>query len=160
MTVGLTKNLIKEELSMCYSHALASSCGLNFEKPRIDNDSVDAELVYRGKKDNWIFSSPRLFIQFKATSSPKLDKNGDLKFTLSRKNYDDLRLRSQNYRILVLCCLPNNGKYVEHHPAHVHIKGASFWLSLLEMPALKRSQKNVVVTIPKNNLVSSCKNFG
>jgi hypothetical protein len=153
MAVGLTKNLIKEELSMCYSHALASSCGLNFERPRIDNDSVDAELVYRGKKDKWIFSSPRIFIQFKATSSPRVDKDGNLKFTLGKKNYDDLRLRSQIYRVLVVCCLPNNTKYVEHHPTHVHLKGKSFWFSLLGLPSLRQSQKNIFIKIPKTNII-------
>lgn len=154
MTVGLSENVKKEELSMCYSHALASCCGLNFEKPRIDNDSVDVELVLRGMKTHWIYSSPRLFIQFKATSSALFDKDGNLKFKINKKNYDDLRRPSQVHRILVVFCLPRDKKSVEYFTTHVLLNGFSFWLSLHGMPQLKQRQQNITLTIPKSNVIS------
>jgi len=141
MSVGLTENIKKEELSMCYSHALAAWGGLNFEKPRIDNDSVDAELVLRGMKDNWKFSSPRLFIQFKATASADFDSKGNLKFVLSKKNYDDLRNPSQVPRILVIFCIPRGVNTVEHHGTKTSINGTCYWASLEGMPQIKNTKK-------------------
>lgn len=154
MGIGLSDSIHKEELSICYTHTLAAWRGINFEQRRIDNDSIDFELIYRGKKCEWAYSSPSLWIQLKATTVAKFDNNGNLKFRIDKKNYDDLRSKTQTPRILVILCLPKSKNYVEYHPAHLTIHGKAFWVSLLGEPPLRKSQHSITVTIPENNIIT------
>jgi hypothetical protein len=152
MNVGLSDSIQKEELSICYTHTLSAWRCINFEQHRIDNDSIDIELIYRGKKNGWDYSSPSLWIQLKSTSVAKFNRDGNLRFKINKKNYNDLRKQSQTPRILVVLCLQKH--YVECNNSQLIINGNAYWISLLGRPPLSISQNSITINIPKTNIIT------
>lgn len=130
----LTENIRKSELSLAYLHCLAIKKGFELEHTRIDNDSVDATVCANGKiVPDALLNSPKLDIQLKATSNWEL-KDGVIKFALPVKNYNDLRSKAVNRKILVVVCLPEKeDDWIEYTPNEIIIRRCAYWVSLLGM---------------------------
>lgn len=85
----------QEALSRAYVTAIAAGAGYETYRPDFDRDSVDIGFNAGGSM------RPNLHVQLKATIN--LRKNGDLfKFSLGKKNYDDLRAETQVPRVIVV----------------------------------------------------------
>jgi hypothetical protein len=127
----LTKNQVKEELSIAYMHAIAAQLGFSCECPRRDMDSVDIEIKAHGKLsiDSTIYS-PEIKFQLKATSG--IDIRGDqIHFALPVKNYNDLRANSMTPRLLVVFELPEDETtWLIHSPQGMSLKKCAYWLNL------------------------------
>lgn len=148
---GLSKENIKEDVSICFVRALAAQSGMSYDTPGRDNDSVDARISYTGDAKGWIWSSPMLDIQLKATSSPKLDKHGDFVFQLPIKNFMDLSRRTQVPRILVLLVLNHKSDFVRLLSNNMLIDGIAYWMSLSNYQTKSKAKKKISIKIPKKN---------
>ena len=152
----LPTNQAKEQLSLAYLRAVAASCNFGVEQTQIDMDSVDASVVCYGypTKDHFDLRSPEIKIQMKATQNLRLGRGGTFVFSLSVKNYDDLRLRSGVPRLLLVFLLPRQQpRWLTHTPKDLTLRKCAYWLSLLGLPET-HNQQNVTVYLPKANLFS------
>jgi len=151
---GLHPEHIKEEVSICYAHALAAQSGINFEPPRRDNDSVDVRLSYAGRRDGWVISSPSIEIQLKATTCPKYNKDGDLKYKLPIKNFRDLSCITQAPRLLLVLVLQKNADYVQLFSDGLSINGIAYWASLAGVTTQSKSKTVIPVLLSHNNVLT------
>jgi hypothetical protein len=98
-------NQQKEQFSLAYIKAVSSVAGFSLHKPSVDDDSVDIVLAQTG--GNGTIRSPRIDAQLKCTSKDVIRENY-IKFTLSLKNYNDLRPENVLVpRILVVVIVPS-----------------------------------------------------
>lgn len=134
----LTRNQIESELSLAYLHAVAAKVGFAVDVPHIDSDSVDAVIAAKGKVDpTSIKHSPKIEVQLKASYNIAVLENDTISFSLSVKNYDDLRSDTMLPRILVLLALPQNKTdWLIHHPDKLVLQKCSYYVSLKGLPAI------------------------
>lgn len=141
----MTLNNQKEQFSAAYARAVASVVGLNVSKCEVDDDSIDITLERRGGL------AERVDIQLKCTAEP-LPAEGDLKFALKLKNYEDLSRPTIMPRILVVLFVPEKSEdWMEISPEKAILRHAAWWLSLEDAPATN-NDTSVTLTIPRSNL--------
>ncbi len=126
----LTPNGIKQEISLIYLHTLATRWSYSFELTRVDMDSVDATICAKGKisGSRGILRSPRIELQLKATEQECHQEI--ISFSISKKNYDDLRQTTMVPRILVVLFLPVGMDWFAFDQEKIEIYGKAFWKSL------------------------------
>jgi len=135
----------KEQFSAAYARAVASVVGLNVSKCEVDDDSIDITLGRTGGL------AEKVDIQLKCTSEP-LPAEGDLKFPLKIKNYEDLSRPTIMPRILVVLFVPEKCvNWMEISPEQAILRHAAWWLSLENAPATDNGT-SVTLTIPRANL--------
>ena len=78
----------KEGLSLAYVKALAARAGFSTSVPEPDRDSVDVRIMAGGPR------RPALDLQLKATADLANPQTGFLRFRLTIKNYNDLRVET------------------------------------------------------------------
>lgn len=136
-----------EQLSLAYIKAVASFCGYNSGKAEVDDDSIDLTISSSaGRK-------AKLDLQLKA--SGVIDSTGEsFSFSLSIKNYNDLRADSLAPRILVVLCMPpEQTQWIDHSVDQLMIKKCAYWVSLKNQPETQNTT-SINVTVPTGNLVS------
>lgn len=150
----LTCNQIKEEISIAYIHALAAKVGFACEKPSIDMDSIDVVVQENGLIDaTSSIYSPEIKMQLKS-SSAIVPQDGQLHFSLSIKNYNDLRAKSTSPRLLVLLILPEElHDCVSHSVDNLVIKKCAYWYNLSGLPETTNTS-NITIQIPETNVLS------
>ena len=89
----------KEQFSIAHMRCLAAVCGLIISREEVDIDSVDVGLSRAGGR------SPELKIQLKCSAALE-KRESDFSFTLSMKNYNDLRRSTLVPRMLVVLEVP------------------------------------------------------
>jgi hypothetical protein len=140
----LSENDRKEQLSVAYAWAIASKAGFAIASYNLDRNSVDLTFSAAGKK------CPSVCVQLKATSHPKW-VNGDteLAFTLSQKNYHDLRRDRVNPIYLVVLELPDaEPEWLEVNDNGLLLRRCAWWMSLANLP--ESTSNTVTVRIPKS----------
>lgn len=150
----LTENLVKEEFSLAYIFAVAAAESFTTNFRRVDNDSVDATVHCNGQlsEDSTLFS-PEINLQLKASSNLKISNN-NIHFPLPIKNYNDLRLRTANPRLLVVLCLPSDRvDWLSHTPTELVLKRCAYFLNLRGMPEVNNAA-SVTVQLPITNVFS------
>lgn len=149
--MSLTLNMLKEELSLCFTHSVANSCGCTLEKIGRDIDSVDCNLRYPGLTlPAAINHFPEINIQLKATSSPNY-KDDVIRYSLPIKNYNELRCQSYSCRLLVLIVIPKVKNYLfKRQPKGIIIFGKAYWANLKGMPE-SGNKKEIKISIPTRN---------
>ena len=152
--IMLDENRIKEQLSLAYVKAVAAIKSFSTEIPHVDNDSIDAEICYNGKLDHdSIINSPSIKLQLKATSNPNIIKD-NIHFPLSIKNYNELRLKSNTPRLLVVLCLPElKNDWVTHSIEELILKKCAYFLNL-HGQSESTNEYTVTVHIPLSNVFS------
>ena len=95
----MDENMQKSRLSLAYIEAVASCVGYEVDEVKVDMDSIDGVLkAGSGRR-------PRIEFQAKATSRDVV-RGDNIHFSLSIKNYDDLRIEAINPRILIVFLMP------------------------------------------------------
>jgi hypothetical protein len=149
----MDENQKKELFSKAFVKALAAQSGFRSAEPDVDDDSIDVILRGRGYKTG--IRNPQIDIQLKCTAS---DKGNDelLKFSLSLKNYNDLREREVLCpRYLFVLIVPSNcDDWLIHQAESSTIKHCGYWFSLKGMQPVKNSS-SVTLNIPKSNRLTS-----
>ena len=148
-----TNNIQKEEFSIAYVHAIAALAKCNVGHWHIDNDSVDISLrasVPDGKQTIY----PQLDIQLKCTDEDISHDDG-IHFPLKKKNYDDLRARVVNQRLLVVVCVPEDvTNWAEQDTEKLSLKKCGYWLAPSNFPD-SDNKTSVIVKIPHENIFSA-----
>jgi len=133
----LSENDQKEHLSLAFVAAIAAKAGYALGDYNIDRDSVDLEVKGGGGM------RPAIAMQLKASST--LDVKGDtIPFSLSAKNYNDLRAARQTPIILVVYQLPKDSDHwLECHSTQLTLRRCARWMSLKGFPEITNESKTV-----------------
>lgn len=145
-TAGMDISRQKEQFNKAYVRAIAAQAGFNPSELEVDDDSVDFELSGRGFVG--LLRNPKVQFQLKCTSQDLV--SGDvIKFPLPRKNYDDLRGNDVVCpRYLAVLLVPEEpAMWVEHHPEHMRMLNACFYVSLRDLPDTANTS-TVTVDVP------------
>lgn len=151
----ITDNQVKEQLSISYVNAVAAMCNYACELTRIDTDSIDVTIRRNGYLASAsVIRSPEIQIQLKATENLVLNTSSQYPFSLSIKNYDDLRSNTMAPRLLVVLNLPaGRNNWLSHSVNDLILRNCSYWLNLHGEPTSPNSS-NVTVYLPSTNVFS------
>lgn len=129
----LKPNGIKQEISYIYLHALVTHLGYSLERTCIDMDSVDATICARGvvTHSKGILCSPKIDVQLKATERDCSEDS--IPFSISKKNYDDLRQNMMVPKILIVLFLPVGKDWLNFDLEKISLYGKGYWKSLKGM---------------------------
>lgn len=135
----------KEQFNRAYVGALAAQAGINSSTPSTDNDSVD--ITFIGRDFGGLIRDPHISFQLKCTHQ-KLRRGENISFSLSRKNYDDLReTRLGHPRYLAILEVPEScDLWTDHLDDATLLRSACFWKSLKGMPSV--DQETITVHVP------------
>ncbi len=141
-------NQQKEQFSITYIRAIAAVAGYSLYRPEVDNDSVDLGIVSRGGTGKIL--SPRLELQLKCTAREILEENY-LKYPLSLKNYNDLKINALVPRILVVVLVPEKiTDWIKQTESELCLRYCAYWVSLRGSPDTENIT-NVTIEIPRSN---------
>ncbi len=150
-------NARMEDMNFAYVQALCAQKGYTLNKAERDNDGVDATIECKGyPADGCTLRSSRIDVQFKATHSRlrKLD-NGDCRFELEAKNYNQL-VQDDRFVRLILIVLHMDSElsnWLEHSEDALKITKCAYWVSFTgQIPTNNTS--TITVTIPQKNVLS------
>jgi len=137
----LSDNLRKEDLSLAYLIALAAQSGYICEPgPRQDRLSVDATIYIEDHL------ATRFDVQLKATSSPKFNRDGSLRYRLKRKNYNDLVApRTVPLYLLVLELPSDEADWLRCTVESLTLKKCFWWTSLRGSDSIKTATKTIII---------------
>ena len=137
----------QEQFSRSVVFAIASRAGCAVSERNVDDDSVDLTLCSK-----MLSRRPSVDVQLKCTGQDVLDDNV-LKFNLSKKNYDDLRITDVLVpRILIVVRVPADiESWLEHTEDHMLVRGCGYWLNLRDAPATDNLSGSTV-RIPRTNM--------
>jgi hypothetical protein len=135
----------KEQFNYAYVGALAAQAGVNSSKQQVDNDSVD--ITFIGKDYPGLIRDPQISFQLKCTHRD-LRTGENIRFRLSRKNYDDLReTRLSIPRYLAVLEVPEScDEWTQHLDDGTLLNSICFWVSLKGLPPVE--QDSITVTVP------------
>lgn len=135
----------KEQFNVAYVGALAAQAGINSAKTAVDNDSVD--IMFLGKGFVGQIRDPQVNFQLKCTHQD-LIVGDNIRFSLERKNYDDLRARDLSTpRYLAVLEVPELCDDWTHHlDDGMLLKAKCFWTSLKGLPDI--DQGTITVSVP------------
>lgn len=135
----------KEQFNRAYVGALAAQAGINFSKPEVDNDSID--ISFFGKDFAGLIRDPQICFQLKCTHRD-LHVDENIRYPLSRKNYDDLRdVRVGIPRYLAILEVPEDCDDWSHHlDEGTLLKSKCYWASLKGLPEI--DQDSITVSVP------------
>ncbi len=143
-------NKQKEEIAISYVRAIASVAGCSCCRPEVDDSSID--IIFR------FTSSPcgGIAAQLKTTSQNQYIHNGFIHYPLSIKNYNDLRAKSIEKRILICMIVPSDipNDWVKQDAEFLRINKCAYWISLENMEDVTNST-SVTVKIPLTNMFTN-----
>jgi Domain of unknown function (DUF4365) len=136
----------QEQFSIAWVHSIASVAGYSVEKTNVDRDSIDVVIKQFGKGEEFPLLEI-LSVQLKCTYSHTPKEDG-IHYPLKIKNYDDLRRKCLNPRILVVLHVPETvDKWLKDTPENILLHHCAYWVSLWGMPASDNSE-TVSVLVP------------
>jgi hypothetical protein len=135
----------KERFNRAYVGALAAQAGINSATPEVDNDSVD--IMFIGRDFPGMIREPQICFQLKCTHQ-NLRVGENIRFSLGRKNYDDLRdVRVGVPRYLAVLEVPENCEDWSHHiDKGMLLRSRCYWVSLKGLPSV--DQESITVSVP------------
>lgn len=139
MGITTSNNDIKERLSIAYASAVAARAGCQIAKFDIDKDSID--VIIRP------VSGPRcqVNLQMKATSDD-ITQNGEVKFSLPIKNYNDLRDTSDviPHYLVILKMPADPQKWLEQNADELAIRSVAYFGNLFGLPTVANTTSRIV----------------
>lgn len=146
---NLSLNTKKERFSIGYIEAIASIAGFSISEVKVDFDSIDLTIDQYDCNDDIIYESLR--VQMKCTST-HIPKNGFISFPLTLKNYNDLRKKTMNPRILVVFHVPDNiDEWMIFHDNRAEFRHLGYWTSIRNAADTDNTGK-VTIKIPTINV--------
>lgn len=141
----------KEQFSLAYVHAVASTAGFALVHYVVDDDSIDVGITAKGLVGT--VRSPQLNLQLKCTATDD-GRGNTLSLSIKRKNYEDLRHTDYHIqRLLVVLRVPAlDSDWIAHSAEQMTLKHCAFWSSLSGQPPLPDAQQSVTVSVPRQNV--------
>ena len=114
---------------------------------KIDIGSVDGILMSG--------SSPRSLIKFQAkATSRNIVRDGNVRFSLPIKNYNDLRIPTKVPRILIVVLMPRDpDQWVSQTEDELCLRRCGYWISLEGRPAVTNTS-SISIDLPTTNIFS------
>lgn len=141
-------NQQKEQFSSAFVRVVATVAGYALYKPEVDEDSVDWGIA--AKRRTGKLYSPRLELQLKSTSRNVID-DFYLRYPLSLKNYNELRVKTHVPRILVLVLIPEHlTDWLVQSESELLMRHCAYWISLGGKPQTQ-NRTSVTIEIPRTN---------
>lgn len=141
----VTLNLQMEQFSLAYIRAVAASAGYQMVRPEIDIDSVDGILMSN------FGSRPKIEFQAKATARD-IVRDGNVRFSLPIKNYNDLRIPTKVPRILIVVLMPQDpDQWVNQTEDELCLRHCGYWVSL-EGRSTVTNTSSVSIDLPTTNI--------
>jgi hypothetical protein len=140
----------QEQFSKAYIRAVSAIAGCTLAEPEVDDDSIDITLSSK------LFPrKPKLDIQIKCHMHDTCIDESGLKYSLKRKNYDDLRTTDVLVpRVLVVVVVPKKlENWLSQSDNEAMIRYCAYWVSLRGLP--EKDQGSITVSIPQLNRVTS-----
>jgi len=159
----MTKNQIKEAISINYIQAIANQIGYKVV-PRIEDHGVDMSIIQVDKTSNYgkvryIDSGKSLECQLKATTEKGIRRtNGLVKYALDVKTYNDLVYRFKKFMplVLILFILPDNDKeWVVCKPDELVIRKHAYWYIPGSEAQISSNTSSVTISIPENQKINN-----
>jgi hypothetical protein len=149
----MNTSIEKEQFSRAYIGAIASRLGINSAKPDVDDDSVDLTLIGKGY-ENHFFQNPNIDIQLKCTANGNIHE-GVLRFSLKKKNYNDLRIINCCHpRYLFILLVPRNiDEWLTLDSDHMILRNMCYYISLKGYP-VSENRNTVSIAIPIENRIT------
>jgi hypothetical protein len=145
-------NLRKEDLSLSYLNAVCAYKGIAVEIQRHDEDSIDVMIkkvmVRQATRREFV---TQIAVQLKATSQNLVEDENSFSFSLSIKNYNDLRRESSVPMILCVLRLPNEERdWLIHSVNELILRNCMYWCVLTNLPD-SNNEETVSIRIAKEN---------
>ena len=138
-------NQRKSRLSIAYIEAVASQAGYQVTEIKVDSDSVDGTLI------GDFGQRPRIDFQAKATARD-LARNGEIRYPLPIKNYDELRIDTINPRILIVMLMPDDpDDWIDQTDDALCVRCCAYWTSILGERD-SANKESVTVYVPMANV--------
>lgn len=149
----LSEELVREQLSIAFLHAVSARAGYSWEPIRIDRDSIDGRVCARGLiVPGATVESPSISFQLKASSSIQ-EGLDPIPFSLRKKNYDDLRGKRWEPRYLALFLLPRDPAEWVHSDGHaLELRRCMYWCSLAQEPE-NDNRRSTTIYVPRRNVL-------
>jgi hypothetical protein len=143
----LPLNERKRAFSMAYLRAVSAVVGYSVSVPESDYDSVD--LIVRSRQGK------RMGLEFQVKCSARDDLRGDaFPFSLSKKNYDDLRADSILPRYLLVVLVPDDiGFWLRQNERLMLYRRCGYWTSLRSLEP-RPDQDSITVPIARANILT------
>lgn len=140
-----------EALSRAYAHAVAAACGLTCSE-RPQDFGIDLSLHEVSEQDGLYSESGfDLDVQLKSTTRA-IETAAGIGYDLDVWAYDLLRRPTEKNRILLVLTLPPDpDEWVRVRRSRLDIRGAMYWASLRDRPAVP-NRRSIRVTIPRRQL--------
>jgi len=144
----MTRQHRQEALSLAYIQAVAAMCGLTHSFPSKDY-GIDIRLHDVERRGNrFLESGVRLDIQAKSTTTSGF-KDTDLIYDLDLRAYDDLRILTEEARLLVVLVLPKDeARWIRQSETKLELRKCVYWASLRGLPEVS-NQSSIRVKIPR-----------
>lgn len=145
----LAPNLCKEQISIAYTHAVATAARCKLQDVKIDDHGVDGILMQTPPDD--LLGNVRIDVQLKCTASDDI-KDDYIPFPLPRFNYDNLRgaHRLDPAILIVMTVPPDLESWVSQNEESLTVVRCAYWMSLRGFPAIDQGSKTVHV--PRENV--------
>ncbi len=141
----------QEQFSIAYIRAVAATAGFAIGSVEVDDDSVDIEI--RSSNASGTVSRPQIAVQLKATARNIVGQDGDIRFPLGIKNFNDLRDTNLMVpRILVVMLHPKDiDRWTDVTEDQLAIRHCSYWKSIRGEPATE-NMSSVTVVVPRSQI--------
>lgn len=135
-----------------YLFALAAQFGINHSQKRVDNDSID--LTFEGWNYSGLIRDPKISMQLKCTSQ-NLRVGDEIRYSLKRKNYDDLReTRLGTPRYLAVLEVPEEmTDWTQHVDTGMLLASRCYWVSIRGAASVE--QQSITVSVPLSQRLTS-----
>lgn len=145
----MEENQQKQQISIAYIHTVASHAGYKVVVDPVDDDSVDVYVSAKGLvRPHLKIRSPMISLQLKCSSRDLL-RPSHLAYDLSKKNHNDLRIRSALPRYLVLLLLPADpSHWLEQDEERMVSRGCAYYHSLKNEPE-SANETSKTIHIPR-----------
>lgn len=142
---------IMEQLNYAYVHAVSSGAGFCCERTGIDRDSIDCKIRAIDRiADDSTQLYPEIGLQLKATVMEK-PEGETFPFSLSIKNYNDLRYDRAYPTLLVVYAMPSDkADWLRHTQEGLTSKRCAYWCNLSGLPSTDNTTSRVVY-VPSAN---------
>lgn len=138
----------QEQFSLAFIRAIAAVAGYSVEEVNVDIDSIDLTIMQYGNNESYP-EIEGLRVQLKCTYRHVPDSGrGCIAFPLSLKNYNDLRRKGVNPRILVVVHVPGDvNSWMTEADDCLTLYHAAYWVSLRGRDAVDNID-NITVEVP------------
>ena len=117
-------NQMKSRFSIACIEAVAAQAGYQVVESKVDNDSIDGTILSNSGRRN--------HIEFQAKATARdIARNGEIRYPLPIKNYNDLRRETVNPRILIVMLMPNApDDWIEQTDDALCVRHCVYWTSI------------------------------